>query len=224
MKRFLIFGFALLFTLTACEQAQDGGTGVLDGANTGTGTETTLFEINASGTGALTRGGTRQFTVNPKYDVTWAVVGANPDGGTAITGLTATRGSLKVGAEETSRIFTVKATSVEDPEAFSTVSVSVDGIPAVWTELTDGLKGLITNRANGWKFFHIYTDSGSFGIHALAYGEGVGPGQGRWIVGGGSDHHPDEPYTNGGHFWPVVAYSDDDGDSWTEIQTTPTLL
>jgi hypothetical protein len=63
---------------------------------------------------------------------------------------------------------------------------------------------------------------GSFGIHVLAYGEGVGPGNGRWVVGGGSDYHTG--YSNGDYLHPVMAYSDDDGDSWTEIHTTPALL
>jgi uncharacterized repeat protein (TIGR02543 family) len=185
-------------------------------------TEEKLFTITGGGTGPLPRGSTRQFTVNPKYTVTWTVAG-NTDSGTAVTTLSATLSRLKIGANEMSKTLIVKATSVENPQTFATITVTVaDPLqpPTVWTELTDGLKGLITNRANGWKTFHIYADSASFGIRALAYGKGVGPGQGRWIIGGGSDHHPDEPYTNGGHFWPVVAYSDDDGDTWTEIQTT----
>jgi hypothetical protein len=223
MKRFLICGIVILFALTTCEQAQDGGgTGVLDGANTGTGTETTLFKITASGTGALTRGGTRQFTVNPKYDVIWTVEGANPDGGTTITGLTATRGRLKVGAEETSRTFTVKATSIENPQACHTVTVTVDGLPAVWTELTDNLADLITNKTNGWKEFVVTVSTVSHGIKVLAYGEGVGPGNGRWVVGGGSGYHPSVTSIWGYHY-PVMAYSDDDGQTWTEIHTTPAL-
>jgi hypothetical protein len=215
MKRLLIYGIAILFALTACEQPQDSGNANgLD--NSSTGAEEKLFAITGSGAGPLTRGGTRVFAVNPQYNVTWTVEG-NTDSGTTITERNATSGSLAIGANETNRTLTVKATSVKNPQVFNTVTVTVDGLPAVWTELTEGLKGLITNRVNGWKFFHIYADSASFGIRALAYGEGVGMGQGRWIVGGGSDRHPDEPYTNGGHLWPVVAYSDDDGDTWEEV-------
>jgi hypothetical protein len=63
----------------------------------------------------------------------------------------------------------------------------------------------------------------SFGIKALAYGEGVGTGKGRWIVGGGSDYH--ESYTPiDGYRYPVLVCSDDDGETWTEIHTTPELL
>jgi hypothetical protein len=161
MKRFLIYGIVLLFALTACEQVQDGGaTNSLDNS----GTEAKLFDITSDSSGHLNKGDTRVFTVKPKYDVKWTVEGANPEGGTAITGLTATRGRLKVGKDETNRTFTVKATSVENPEAFSTVTVTVDGVPAIWTELTAGLEGLITNKTNGWKMFGVSVTTASFGI------------------------------------------------------------
>jgi hypothetical protein len=228
MKRFLIFGIALLFVLTACEQPQDGGgTGALGSPGKGgnPGTETTLFTITGSGTGPLKRGGSRQFVVNPKYNVIWTVEGADPVGGTAITLTETKRGRLTVGKDETNRTLTVKATSVENPEAFRTVSVAVDGVPAVWTELTAGLKGYITYRTNGYYWFGVGVDDASFGIHVLAYGEGAGPGKGRWVLGGGSDFRNGlEDTGNGYHFWPVMVYSDDDGDTWTEIHTTPALL
>jgi hypothetical protein len=227
MKRFLICGIALLFVLTACEQTQDSGeTGRLGSSDTGTGssdtntsTEEKLFTITGSSTGALDRGSTRVFAVNPPYAVTWTVEG-NTDSGTFITERNATSGRLKVGAEETNRTLTVKATSVENPQAFSTVTVIVDGIPAVWTELTDGLAGLITNRTNGLMWFSVGVDNASHGIKVLAYGDEVdtGAGKGRWVVGGGSDYH--ESYAPvAGYFYPVMAYSDDDGQTWEEIHT-----
>jgi hypothetical protein len=224
MKRFLLYGIVILFVLTACEQAQNGmGTGVLDGANTGT--ETKLFTITGSSTGPLKRGSSRQFVVNPKYDVTWTVEGADPNGGTVITLTETKRGSLKVGKDETNRTLTVKAASVENPEAFNTITVAVDGIPAVWTELTAGLKGYITYRTNNWYWFTVGVDDVSLGINVLAYGEGVGPGKGRWVLGGGSDFRNGlDDSGNGYHFWPVMVYSDDDGDTWTEIHTNPALL
>jgi uncharacterized repeat protein (TIGR02543 family) len=190
-----------------------------------TGAEEKLFTITGSGSGPITRGGSRIFAVNPQYEVTWTVEGAAPGGGTAVTGRTATSGSLKVGANETNRTLTVKAASVENPQAFNTVTVIVDGIPAVWTELTTGLKGLITNRTNGFFWFTVGVDDASFGIQTLAYGEGVGAGNGRWVLGGGSDLREGLDDTgNGSHHWPVMAYSDDDGDTWTEIHATPALL
>jgi uncharacterized repeat protein (TIGR02543 family) len=188
-----------------------------------TGAEEKLFTITGSGSGPITRGGTRVFAVNPQYDVTWTVEGAAPGGGTAITGRTATSGSLKVGENETNRTLTVKAASVENPQAFNTVTVTVDGLPAVWTELTDGLAGLITNKANRWKWFDVYVSDASLGIKVLAYGAGVGPGQGRWVIGGGSDYHPNVLPSISGYNYPVMAYSDDDGDTWTEIHTNPAL-
>jgi hypothetical protein len=240
MKRFLIYGIALLFVLTACEQVQINGnanklgsSGSTDnpGTDTGTGTgnpgtEEKLFAITSGSTEPLNRGSTRVFAVDPPYAVTWTVEGADPEGGTTITERNATSGRLKVGAEETSRTFTVKATSVETPQAFNTVTVTVDGIPAVWTELTDGLKGLITNLSSGWTWFTVTVNNdfgASYGISVLTYGEVAGTGNGRWIVGGGSDYHPSEvrsiSYGN-----PVMAYSDDDGDTWTEFHTTPVLI
>jgi hypothetical protein len=164
------------------------------------------------------------FAVNPIHAVTWTVEG-NTDSGTTITKRTTTSGKLKVGEEETNRTLTVKAVSVENPQAFNTITVAVDGIPAVWTDLTAGLEGLITNKASGWKNFGVSVGNGgtSFGIKVLAYGEGVGPGQGRWVVGGGGDR-PVEGHPTTSHRYPVMAYSDDDGDSWTEIHTTPVLL
>jgi hypothetical protein len=218
MKKFLIYGIVLLFVLTTCEQVQDSGNvNGLD--NSSTGTEEKLFAITSDSSGHLNKGGTRQFTVKPKHSVTWTVEG-NTDSGTAITGLTATRGNLKVGKEETNRTLTIKATSVEDPEAFSTVSVTVDGVPAVWTELTDNLAGLITNTTNGLMWFGVWVDDATHGIRVLAYGDEVdtGAGKGRWVVGGGSDYH--ESYTPiVGNRYPVMAYSDDDGQTWEEIHT-----
>jgi uncharacterized repeat protein (TIGR02543 family) len=189
-----------------------------------TGAEEKLFTITGSGSGPITRGGTRVFAVNPQYDVTWTVEGAAPGGGTAITGRTATSGSLKVGANETNRTLTVKAVSVENPQAFNTVTVTVDGIPAVWTELTAGLKGLITNLSSGWTWFTVSVNNdlgASYGISVLTYGKGAG--NGRWVVGGGSDYHPSEVRSIG-YGYPVMAYSDDDGDTWTELHTTPGLI
>jgi hypothetical protein len=224
MKKLLVYGIALLFVLTACEQVDDGGIADgLAGDNTGTGAKEQIFTITSNSDGALYRGDTRQFAVNPKYSVTWTVEGANP--GTVIKPINATSGRLAVGAEETSKTFTVKATSVENPQAFNTVTVTVDGLPTVWTDLTAGLEGLITNKTSGWKWFVVAVGNGnaSFGINVLAYGEGVGTGQGRWVVGGGGDR-PVEGYSTTYHRYPVMAYSDDDGDSWTEIHPTPALL
>jgi hypothetical protein len=215
MKKVLFCGIALLFVLTACGLLDDGTAGQQR-------SEEKLFTITGSSTGALYRGSTRQFVVNPKYDVIWTVEGADPEGGTAITLTETKRGRLTVGKDETNRTFTVKATSVENPQDFNTITVTVDGIPAVWKELTDRLAGLITNKANRWKLFQVDVGDSSFGIHVLAYGEGVGPGKGRWVVGGGSDYHTG--YSNGDYLHPVMAYSDDDGETWTEIHTAPALL
>jgi hypothetical protein len=221
MKRFLICGIAILFVLTACDQAQDSGDATKQD-NTSTATEEKLFAITSTTTGPLNRGVTRVFAVDPQHAVTWTVEG-NTDSGTFVTERNATSGRLKVGADETNRTLTVKATSVENPQAFSTVTVIVDGIPAVWTELTDSLAGLITNKTQGWKMFGVSVSAGSFGIKVLTYGEGVvGPGKGRWVVGGGSDYHTG--YSNGDYLYPVMAYSDDDGETWTEIHTTPALI
>jgi hypothetical protein len=214
MKRFLVYGIAILFVLTACEQVQDSG---VASKQDSPGTEEKLFTITSGSAGSLNRGSTRVFVVNPKYDVTWTVEG-NTDGGTTITGRTATSGSLTVGENETNRTLTVKAMSVENPQAFNTVTVTVDGIPAVWTELTTRLKGLITNATNTLTWFRVGVTSASFGVKVLAYGEGVGTGKGRWVVGGGSDYH--ESYAPvAGYLYPVMAYSDDDGETWAEIHT-----
>jgi hypothetical protein len=219
MKRFLVYGIAILFVLTACEQVQDSGeTGGL-GSTDNPGTEEKLFTITGSGSGPLKRGSSRQYVVNPKYDVTWTVEG-NTDSGTAVTALDTTKGRLKVGKEETNKTLVVKATSVDYPQAFGTVTVTVDGFPAVWTELTDRLAGLITNKANCWIWFSVSVVDPSFGINVLAYGEGVGSGKGRWVAGGGSDDVNTTPDFD----YPVMAYSDDDGDSWTEIHPVPALL
>jgi hypothetical protein len=221
MKRFLMYGIAVLFVLTACEQPQDSRE---TGSPDSPGAEGKLFAIIGSGSGPLTRGGTRVFTVNPPYDVTWTVEGAAPGGGTVITKRTTTSGSLKVGEHETNRTLTVKAAvSVENPQAFSAVTVTVGGLPAVWEDLTAGLKDLITSKANRWKLFKVDVGDVSHGIEVLAYGEGVGPGKGRWVVGGGSDYHPSDTHTSG-YLYPVMAYSDDDGETWTEIHTTPGLV
>jgi hypothetical protein len=218
MKKVLFCGIALLFVLTACGLLDDGTAGQLR-------SEEKLFTITGSSTGALYRGSTRQFVVNPKYDVTWTVEGADPEGGTAITLTESKRGRLTVGKDETNRTLTVKATSVENPQDFNTVTVTIDGIPAVWTELTAGLKGLITNRTNGFYWFGVGVDDASFGIRVLAYGDGVGTGNGRWVLGGGSDLREGLDDTgNGSHLWPVMAYSDDDGGTWKEIHTIPALL
>ncbi|MDR1030785.1 MAG: glycoside hydrolase [Treponema sp.] len=214
MKSFLFCGIVILFVLTACEQVQDSGN-----ADRQDNTGEKPFTITGS-TGALNRGSTRVFAVNPKYDVTWTVEGADLEGGTFITKRTTTSGSLTIGANETNRILTVKAVSVENPRAFDTVTVTIDGLPAVWTELTDGLKGLITNKTNRWIWFAVGVGDASFGIQVLAYGEGVGPGKGRWVIDGGSD----DVLTTPDYRYPVMAYSDDDGDSWTEIHPTPALL
>jgi hypothetical protein len=209
MKKFLVCGIALLLALTACEQAQDSGAAGQE----------PVFAITG-GSDPLNRGDTRQFAVNPPYDVTWTVEGADPDGGTVIN---AASDELTVGGHETSGTFTVKAVSVENPQAFDTVTVAVGDPLAFWEELTDGLKGLITGIGNGGDMWSVGVYSISFGIKVLAYGEGVGAGKGRWIVGGGSDYH--ESYAPvAGYLYPVMAYSDDDGETWTEIHTTPALL
>jgi uncharacterized repeat protein (TIGR02543 family) len=178
-----------------------------------------LFTITGAGSAPLKRDSTRQFTVNPKYAVTWTVEG-NTDSGTAVTALSDTNGRLKVGANETSKTLIVKAASVENPQTFSTIAVTVaDPLqpPVVWTELTDGLKGLISNRASGWKTFYVGGGGSSFGIKVLAYGNG------RWVAGGGSDRDSDPEGGNGKQNYPVMAYSEDDGDTWTEIHTSPEL-
>jgi hypothetical protein len=218
MKKLLVYGIALLFVLTACGLLDDGAAGQLR-------SEEKLFTITGSSTGALYRGSSRQFVVNPKYDVIWTVEGADPVGGTAITLTESKRGRLTVGKDETNRTFTVKATSVENPQDFNTVTVTVDGIPAVWKDLTAGLEGLITNKASGWKWFAVSVNDdlgASFGIKVLAYGEGVGTGNGRWVVGGGSDR-PDDYHITTHYNYPVMAYSDDDGDTWKEIHPNPAL-
>jgi hypothetical protein len=219
MKKVLICGIALLFVLTACEQV-DGTASRLD--NTGE----KLFAITSGSSEHLNRGGTRQFAVNPKYYVTWIVEGTGPEGGTAIKPINATSGSLVIGENETSRTFTVKATSVENPQNFNTVTVTVGDPLAVWTDLTDRLKGLITNLSSGWTWFTVSVNNdlgSSYGISVLTYGEVAGTGNGRWIVGGGSDYHP-SAVRSIGYLYPVMAYSDDDGDTWTEFHTNPALI
>jgi hypothetical protein len=212
---------ALLLALTACEQAHDGGR---TGGPDNPGAEEKLFAIIGSGAGPLNRGGTRFFAVNPPYDVIWTVEGADPDGGTTITERTATSGSLTIGANETNRTLTVKAASV-NPQAFNTVTVTVDGLPAVWTELTDGLKGLITHEVNGRQNFTVSVGGASFGIKVLTYGDEIETetGKGRWVVGGGSGYHESAAPVVG-YLYPVIAYSDDDGETWEETHTTPPLL
>jgi hypothetical protein len=212
----LIVLFVVILVVTACGLLDDGTAGQQR-------SEEKLFSITSGSTGSLYRGSTRVFVVNPKYDVIWTVEGADPEGGTFITERTATSGRLTIGKDETNRTFTVKATSVETPQDFNTITVNVDGIPIIWKELTDRLAGLITNKTNGWKQFVVTVSTGSYGISVLAYGEGVGPGNGRWVVGGGSDYHTGYD-ANGNYLYPVMAYSDDDGETWTEIHTTPGLL
>jgi hypothetical protein len=213
MKKFLMSVIALLLALTACEQAHDGGgTGSPDSP----GTEEHVFAITGGGSGPLKRGGTWVFAVNPQYAVTWTVEG-NTDSGTAIIERNATSGRLTIGENETNRTLTVKAASVENPQVFNTVTVTVDGLPAVWTDLTAGLEGLITNKASGWKTFHVGVGGSSFGIKVLAYGNG------RWVAGGGSDDPYLEEGTAGKQNYPALAYSDDDGDTWTKIHTSPEL-
>jgi hypothetical protein len=102
MKRFLLYGIVILFVLTACEQAQGGGgTGVPDGATTGTGTETKLFAITGSSTGALKRGSSRQFTVNPKEEEVGEET-SRPDGPRGL--LAASFADLRTGGKYTAKI------------------------------------------------------------------------------------------------------------------------
>jgi hypothetical protein len=224
MKKFLACGIALLLALTACEQAQDSGAAGQEPV----GDLTAVFGgIKSSVSGPMNRGDSRTFSVDAdaaerEGGVIWTVEGANPKGDTAIS----KRGKLTVSAAETRSPLMVKAASAANPAAFDTLTVAVGNLPAEWEELTEGLRGLISNRTNGYKWFSVHADDTSFGIQALAYGDEVvtGAGKGRWVAGGGSDFREDRGDTgNGVHFWPVVAYSDDDGKTWTESTPEPVL-
>jgi hypothetical protein len=239
MKRFLCytaFGLLLsiLIALGGCEQTleigaagkQDGGGGTEQG---GTGQEEEysplIGSVSSSNTGPIGRGVTRYFTVESDgRPVIWTVEGGSEGGGTVIAPFNNNKfiGRLTVGNNENSMILIVKALSVEEDNAvLGTATVKVK----VWRELTAGLKGLITYRTNGWYWFTVGVDDVSLGILALAYGEGVGTGKGRWVLGGGSDlRNGLDDSGNGYHFWPVMVYSDDDGETWTEIHTNPALL
>jgi hypothetical protein len=167
------------------------------------------------------RGAARYFTVESDgRPVIWTVESGSEGGGTAITPFNKFTGRLTVGNNENSMLLIVKALSAENSETLGTATVRVK----VWRELTDRLSGLITNKTNRWKWFDVYVSDASFGIKALAYGEGVGTGKGRWVAGGGSDYHPDVLPSISGYNYPVMAYSDDDGQTWTEIHATPALL
>jgi hypothetical protein len=222
VKKFLLYGIVVLFVLARCEQAPSvGGVDKQDGGNTEEYTDSPFTgSVSSMNTGPMGKGVTRYFTVESDgKPVIWTVEGGSDGGETVIAPFNKFTGRLTVGNNENSMILIVKALSVEEDNAvLGTATVKVK----VWRELTAGLKGLITYRTNGVYMFSVGVDDASFGIMGLAYGEGVGPGKGRWVIGGGSDYHTG--YSNGNYLYPVMAYSDDDGETWTEIYTTPALL
>jgi hypothetical protein len=179
--------------------------------------------VSSVNTGPMGKVAIRYFTVKSDgRPVIWTVEGGSDGGGTVITPFNKFTVRLAIGKNENSMLLLVKAISAETSEVLGTATVKVK----VWRELTAGLKGLISNRSSGWKAFVVTANNGgaSFGIRALAYGEGVGTGKGRRIVGGGSDYHPDVLPSISGYNYPVMAYSGDDGQTWTEIHATPALL
>jgi hypothetical protein len=225
VKRFLICGIVVLFVLGGCEQTPEAGKTLTNSGDTEQEEEYSPFtgSVSSSNTSPMGRGVTRSFTVESDgKPVIWTVEGGSDGGGTVIAPFNKFTGRLTVGNNENSMILTVKALSVEEDNAvLGTATVKVK----VWRELTAGLKGLITYRTNGFFWFRTGVDDVSFGIRVLAYGEGVGTGKGRWVLGGGSDfRYGLDDSGNGYHFWPVMIYSDDDGETWTEIHTTPALL
>jgi hypothetical protein len=232
VKKFLCYTafaglLAVFIALSGCEQTPEiGGAGKQDGGNTEEYTDNPFTgSVSSMNTGPMGRGTTRHFTAESYgRPVIWTVEGGSDGGGTVITSTSKFTGKftsmLTVGNNENSMLLLVKALSDEDSEELGTAAVKVK----VWRELTAGLKGLISNRSSGWKTFTASVGNGvaSFGIRTLAYGEGVGPGKGRWVVGGGSDRDGDPEGGGGKQDYPVLVYSDDDGETWTE--TTPALL
>jgi hypothetical protein len=138
--------------------------------------------------GFMDKGGTRTFSVRPRQEVTWTVEGGSEGGGTGING----NGKLSIGANEANITLIVRAETAAG--AWGTAEVKVRG----WQELTQNLTEIIGDTSS------ILGGS----ICAMAYGvvDDIGGSHGRWVAG--AMHSAGVP---------VIAYSDDNGETWTEV-------
>jgi hypothetical protein len=159
--------------------------------------KTTVSGVESTETGIMTKGSTRQFSVSTGDEAIWTVEGTSPGAGTAINA----KGLLIVGTKETGITLTVKAASAESNEELGTAAVKVKG----WKEITGNLADIFCNLDNG--------GGTSIGVDVLAYSSGLN----RWVMaGGGLDSTINT-------IMPVVAYSDDDGETWVQVPNPPLI-
>jgi hypothetical protein len=142
--------------------------------------------VSSAETYIIGRGEIRQFTADTDAAITWTVTGGSVEGGTSIS----EDGLLTVGKKEDSITLIVRAES--GGEELGTARIKVK----VWKDVTAGLAKIIADGLDG------SVGGGKYmGIQAAAYGNGT------WVVAG---------YGAANWYYGAVAWSKDDGDTWTK--------
>jgi hypothetical protein len=203
MKKFYFFVsaalMALVFVLAGCEhQAEEAGSDNKIASEYEPPDFTGI--VSSAETGIIGRGEIRQFTLDTDIDapVTWTVTGNVAEGEGEDKTSISEDGLLTVGKKEDGLTLIVRAES--GGEELGTAAVKIK----IWKDITANLDYIIadgkSDSVGGAKYA---------GITAAAYGNGT------WVVAG---------YSADNWYYPALAWSKDDGDTWTRVNFFPGLV